>query len=125
MKTRRILIFLRTAMVLTIAALALVAALPSAGQKDGPMGNDMGKGQVVNCPVNEVRTQIATKLPIPWYDTPQVGRLERIRVATIGGSQKLVCEYWAYGRTVGVMREFPEGTTDCRPRPKSQDFICH
>ena len=71
------------------------------------------KGQFVACPVKEARTEVTTPLPEPWFNTPQIGRLERVSVQTIGGNRTLVCEYWAYGRTVGIMRTFPEGATDC------------
>jgi hypothetical protein len=70
-------------------------------------------GQFIACPVEETRTEVTTPLPRPWWNTPQIGKLERANVQTIGGKRTLVCEYWAYGRTVGIMREFPEGTTDC------------
>lgn len=71
------------------------------------------KGQLIACPVKETRTEVTTALPRPWWNTPQVGKLERVSMQTIGGDRTLVCEYWAYGRTVGVMRGLPEGTTDC------------
>jgi hypothetical protein len=71
------------------------------------------KGQFIACPVKETRTEVTTPLPQPWWNTPQIGKLERVSVQTIGGNRTLVCEYWAYGRTVSIMRRFPEGTTDC------------
>jgi hypothetical protein len=74
----------------------------------------LGTGQFVQCPVEEVRTEITTPLPSPWWNTPQIGKLEGTAVETIGGKQALVCKYWAYGRTVPVMRELPEGV-QCVP----------
>jgi len=71
------------------------------------------KGQFIACPVKEARTEVTTPLPEPWWITPQIGKLERVSVQTIGGNRTLVCEYWAYGRTVPIMRAFPEGATDC------------
>jgi hypothetical protein len=71
------------------------------------------KGQFVGCPVKEARTEVTTPLPEPWWITPQIGKLERVSVQTIGGNRTLVCEYWAYGRTVPIMRAFPVGATDC------------
>jgi hypothetical protein len=69
--------------------------------------------QFIACPVKETRTEVTTTLPQPWWNTPQLGRLERVSVQTIAGNQTLVCEYRAYGRTVGIMRLFPEGATVC------------
>jgi hypothetical protein len=80
------------------------------------------KGQFVACPVKEARTEVTTPLPEPWWITPQIGKLERVSVQTIGGNRTLVCEYWAYGRTVGIMRAFPEGATDCSA--ESNGFRC-
>lgn len=71
------------------------------------------KGSFIACPVEETRTEVTTTLPQPWWNTPQIGKLERVSVQTIGGNRTLVCEYSAYGRTVGLMRLFPEGATDC------------
>ena len=81
------------------------------------------KGQFVACPVKETRTEVTTPLPDPWWNTPQIGKLERVSVQTIGGNRTLVCEYWAYGRTVSIMREFPEGATDCSA--EGNGFQCH
>jgi hypothetical protein len=69
-----------------------------------------------------VKTEITTPLPSPWWNTPQVGKLERTDIETIGGKQTLVCKYWAYGGTVGVMHEVPEGVI-CEPTKGG--FECH
>jgi hypothetical protein len=81
----------------------------------GPVGelSATSYGSFIPCPLIEARTEVTTRLPEPWWNTPQVGKLERVSVQTIGGNRTLVCEYWAYGRTVGIMRVFPEGATDC------------
>jgi hypothetical protein len=81
------------------------------------------KGQFVACPVKETRTEVTTPLPQPWWNTPQIGKLERVSVQTIGGNRTLVCEYRAYGRTVSIMRGFPEGATDCTA--EGEGFMCH
>jgi hypothetical protein len=80
------------------------------------------KGQFIACPVKETRTEVTTPLPQPWWNTPQVGNLERVSVQTIGGNRTLVCEYQAYGRTVSIMRRFPEGATDCTA--EGDGFMC-
>jgi hypothetical protein len=77
----------------------------------------------IACPVKEARTEVTTPLPRPWWNTPQIGKLERVSVQTIGGNRTLVCEYWAYGGTVGIMRLFPEGATDCSA--EGDGFQCH
>lgn len=67
----------------------------------------------VTCPANQVRTEITTSLPDPWWQTPQVGNLQSTRVGEVGGETTLICEYWAYGHTVSVMRRPPENMTNC------------
>lgn len=81
------------------------------------------KGEFIGCPLKEARTEMTTPLPEPWWITPQIGRLERVSVQTIGGNRTLVCEYWAYDRTVGIMRAFPAGATDCSA--EGNGFRCH
>lgn len=67
----------------------------------------------VACPVNQVRTEITTSLSDPWWQTPQVGNLQNTRIGEVGGETTLICEYWAYGTTVSVMRHPPENTFNC------------
>jgi hypothetical protein len=87
------------------------------------LGGETTKGQFIACPVKEMRTEVTTPLPQPWWNTPQIGNLERVSVQTIGGNQTLVCEYSAYGRTVSIMRRFPEGATNCTA--EGDGFTCH
>lgn len=81
----------------------------------GPVGKPSAPlyGAFIPCPLKEARTEVTTPLPEPWWTTPQVGKLEQVSVQTIGGNRTLVCQYWAYGRTVGIMRAFPKGAIDC------------
>jgi hypothetical protein len=67
--------------------------------------------EVVPCPVPQVRTEIVTPLPAPWWQTPQVGNLTGTAIQNIGGKSTLVCRYWAYGTNVSVMRLPPKGKT--------------
>lgn len=78
----------------------------------------------VFCPVKEVRTEITTPLPVDWWQTPQIGELQKVTIENIGGAPTLVCKYWAYGINVGVMRRFPEGTRECKPNSQKDGFIC-
>jgi hypothetical protein len=80
--------------------------------KEPPSPNPI-KEEFIACPIKEARTEVTTSLPTPWWNTPQIGKLERVSIQTIGGNKTLVCEYWAYSRTVSIMRRFPEGATDC------------
>ncbi len=79
-------------------------------------------GQNIPCPVQEIRAEITTALPSPWWNTPQVGGVVNTHVETVGGNRVLMCEYQAYGRTVPVMRQFPPGTTNCTPQ--GNGFVC-
>lgn len=71
--------------------------------------------EFVQCPLERANTTVTSPLPEPWWTTPQVGTLQDVKIETIGNKRTLMCGYWAYGTTVYVMREFPKGTTDCRP----------
>ena len=75
---------------------------------DGDIDHD------ISCPVAEVRTEITTRLPKPWWNTPQEGKLQSTEIQVIAGEKTLVCRYAAYGTQVNVMRKFPEGVRDCR-----------
>ena len=88
-----------------------------------PRAEQAPKQSYIECPVQEVRTEITTPLPQPWWNTPQVGKLQHVGIQTIADKRTLVCEYWAYGGTVGVMREFPEGATNCKAKGKG--FSCY
>ncbi len=85
-----------------LAALAVVVAFASPAA-----------ARTINCPVDQVRTEITTDLPDGWWQTPQRGSLQNTRVADVGGEPTLICEYWAYGTTVSVMRRPPERQPIC------------
>jgi hypothetical protein len=72
--------------------------------------------------VPNVRTEITTPVPKPWWITPQVGKLESVTTDVIGGHNTLVCHYWAYGTQVAVMRLFPEGAHTCTAT--GDHFVC-
>lgn len=67
----------------------------------------------IECPANQVTTEITTPLPGAWWQTPQRGSLQNTRVGNVGGNPTLICEYWAYGTTVSVMRPTPDSHPDC------------
>lgn len=71
----------------------------------------------IACPLDKARTDIVTALPEPWWSTPQIGKLEGTRISAIAGKKTLVCEYWAYGKTVSVMRLPPDDKPDCTAKP--------
>lgn len=66
------------------------------------------------CPLETARTEMVSRLPEGWWQTPQIGRLVSIGLLTVGGERTLACYYSAYGTRVAVMRNYPEGRTDCR-----------
>ena len=98
---------------------AFQAAKPANPQLTRPQA---GLQQQVRCPVPEVRTEITTSLPKPWWNTPQVGKLESVSIEVIGGKKTLVCHYLAYGTKVSVMRLPPEGVRDCGT--SGDHFVC-
>ena len=83
--------------------------------------NAIAAPTVINCPVDQFRTEVTTPLPTGWWQTPQVGNLVDTRVTNVGGTPTLICDYWAYGDKVAVMRKAPAGKT-CRAR--SGGFRC-
>jgi len=76
------------------------------------------------CPVRLLQTEVTTALPTGWWQTPQRGTLQNISIIEFGGRPTLVCEYWAYGHNVGIMHQFPEGKSECRPNSQNNGFIC-
>ena len=68
----------------------------------------------VFCPIEQARTEMVSRLPEGWWQTPQLGNLVSVGIQNIGGEQTMVCRYSAYGTQVSVMRRFPEGRRDCR-----------
>ena len=116
----------RLVMILAVLTYA-PAQTPNSSQAPKPASlqqtrSQAGLQQQVRCPVPEVRTEITTSLPKPWWNTPQVGKLQALAIQDIGGQKTLVCRYWAYGTQVSVMRLFPEGTHACSA--VSDHFVC-
>ena len=63
----------------------------------------------IYCPKQKVRTEIVTPLPSGWWQTPQVGSLVNVKVKSLAGKATIFCKYWAYGKTVSVMKKVPPG----------------
>ena len=80
-------------------------------------------GEFISCPLESATTTITDPLPGPWWTTPQVGKLQDVRVEMVGGNQTLMCGYWAYSTTAYVMRPFPDGAKDCRA--ENNGFRCN
>jgi hypothetical protein len=93
---------------LAILVFALASATGQRNKAPNANPNDIA------CPVPEVRAEITTRLPKPWWNTPQEGKLHSVEIQVIAGEKTLVCRYSAYGTQVNVMRKFPEGVRDCR-----------
>jgi len=81
------------------------------------------KGHEIQCPFEQVQTEITTPLPEGWWNTPQIGNLVRTRVDTIGGDLTLMCGYEAYKCVVYIMMKSPAGTTACKVTGKGK-FVC-
>ena len=75
--------------------------------------SDAVQDELIRCPVTRITTEVTTRLPEPWWQTPQGGRLRTLRLEAVGGLQTLVCEFDANGVAVWLMRRAPEGST-CR-----------
>ena len=103
---------------ITKLAILVLAMVPASGQRN----NQIAGGHEVSCPVPEVRVDITTSIPKPWWTTPQIDKLQSTLIQVIGGEKTLVCRYSAYGTLVSVMRKFPEGTRDCRAT--GNHFMC-
>ncbi|HGZ70824.1 MAG TPA: hypothetical protein ENK74_05450 [Nitratifractor sp.] len=63
----------------------------------------------IYCPKPKVRTAITTPLPAGWWQTPQVGSLQRAEVKNLAGKPTIFCKYLAYGTEVSVMKRVPRG----------------
>lgn len=87
-------------------------------------GDALAREEIIPCPVEMVNTRIVTPLPEPWWETPQEGRVVKVKIMTIGGAETLVCDYWAYGHTASVMRRFPDWANDCKAAAEISGFIC-
>ncbi|MBZ5507758.1 MAG: hypothetical protein LAO78_20035 [Acidobacteriia bacterium] len=94
------------------------AMVPAVGQRNAPVAAE----HEIACPVADVRTDITTSIPKPWWTTPQIGKLQSVGIQVIAGEKTLVCRYSAYGTQVSVMRKFPEGARDCRAA--GNHFVC-
>lgn len=77
----------------------------------------------VFCPIDQARTEMVSRLPEGWWQTPQLGSLVSLGIQNIGGEQTMVCRYSAYGTQVSIMKRFPEGRSDCRPTGTNR-FTC-
>lgn len=83
--------------------------------------NNNANGTFIACPLQEARTEVVNNLPSGWWQTPQIGTLQGVRIQTIGGDITLVCGYWAYGTTASVMRLAPDGS---RCETRAGGFVC-
>ena len=95
--------------------------LTCVNKNEQKLENESQKVEIL-CPIKQIQAEITTPLPSPWWQTPQINSLLGVSIQTIGGTPTLVCEYRAYGTTVGIMRRFPEGKTNCEAN--RDRFIC-
>jgi len=111
-------------LVIMFAVLAGASGQSSNGsQASKPVSRQSAtSAQEISCPAPEVRTEITTRLPKPWWQTPQEEKLHAVAIQTIAGRETLVCRYRANGTEVSVMRLFPEGAHKCNA--VSDHFVC-
>ena len=76
---------------------------------------------VIDCPTQNILTDVTTKLPDGWSSTQQGGKLFETRVQSIGGQPRLVCAYKMSSTTVAVSRAKPSGM-GCRA--SNRRFVC-
>jgi hypothetical protein len=108
-------------LVILLAVITFAAApAPSASANAQP--NRPPRAIEITCPVAMLRTEVTTRLPKPWWQTPQEGKLESVKIENIGGKPALMCGYWAYGTQVFVMRPFPEHVHGCKA--VGNHFVC-
>lgn len=79
---------------------------PVAPAPTGPTPN-VPDAKFVKCPLAQARTEVVSKLPKGWWQTPYEGPLVGTRVEMIGGEKTLVCEYQAYTTRASVMTKVP------------------
>jgi|SRR5882672_2973333 len=96
----------------------LLFAASRAELKPSPVAREF-----IACPLETASTEITSPLPEPWWQTPQAGKLQDVKVDLVGGKTTLSCGYWAYATTVYVMRLPPKGTSTCRPAKNG--FWCY
>jgi hypothetical protein len=118
---------------LTLAALGLIGALatvPDAASQSGtgqrtwtitpspvapapttPTTPNTVDPKFVQCPLVRARTEIVTKLPTGWWQTPFEGPLVATRVQMMGSDKVLICEYQAYGSSAPVMFKVPASSS--------------
>lgn len=98
--------------VIAVALIALSSGIVFSATEYDKQSN--AGGEFISCPLESATATITNPLPSPWWTTPQVGKLQDVKVETVGGNKVLMCGYWAYSTTAYVMRPFPEGATNCR-----------
>ncbi|MCB1845206.1 MAG: hypothetical protein KDI09_19725, partial [Halioglobus sp.] len=68
----------------------------------------------IACPVDQLDSEVTTRLPEGWWSTPRKGDLIDTEIAAIGGQKTLVCNYRGVGASrTPVMREVPAGVAGC------------
>ncbi len=82
----------------------------------------MASARQIPCPAGEVKTNVTTRIPSPWWHTPQAGPLDSTRISEIGGETTLVCVYDVNGTMVSVMRKPPNRMPHCVTRDNG--FTC-
>lgn len=112
----------RAAIVLPVAAMTaglLTAAGPAQAAPKARHDLQRHGVQRIACPVQRVRSDIATRLPRAWSSQPTWAELQEARVVRAGrGRPQLVCDYGSAGE---ISRLAPRAT---RCRSRGDHFVC-
>lgn len=84
----------------------------SADAQPPPTAYKLVKIASIRCPVKQVRREVTTRLPAPWYNTPIIASLTR---AMISRDKYLTCIYGKDPWEIGISRPFPERASVCKP----------
>ena len=77
------------------------------------------KKKFIQCPTSEVRREVTTRIPEPWWSTPIINGFYRAYVDD--DRRELRCEYGRSGQIISIRRKLPRGATKCMPKGKGFD----
>jgi hypothetical protein len=74
------------------------------------VGTGAAQAETIRCPLEQIRSEVTTRLPDGWWNTPQIYSLRDTRVVTFSdGRRALQCDYGPAG---AIQRYAPAG--ECR-----------
>lgn len=76
----------------------------------GLLGVSAAEADTIRCPLDQIRSEVTTRLPDGWWNTPMVFSLRETRIVNVSGRSALQCDY---GPSGSIQRYAPDGA-DCR-----------